>query len=42
MIRENPCVEVVEIATDHSPQLSAPEELLAALERFAALAAVAP
>jgi pimeloyl-ACP methyl ester carboxylesterase len=39
MIRENPCVEVVEIDTDHSPNLSAPDELLAALERFAALAA---
>jgi pimeloyl-ACP methyl ester carboxylesterase len=39
MIDEHPCVDVVEIATDHSPQLSAPAELLAALERFAALAA---
>jgi len=37
MIREHPCVEVVEIPTDHSPQLSAPAVLLDALERFAAL-----
>ena len=39
MLRENPCVEVVEIATDHSPFLSAPQETLAAFERFAELAA---
>jgi pimeloyl-ACP methyl ester carboxylesterase len=38
MIRENPCVDVVEIATDHSPFFSATDELLAALDRFAALA----
>jgi pimeloyl-ACP methyl ester carboxylesterase len=38
MIREHPCVEVVEIATDHSPFFSAPGELLDALNRFAALA----
>jgi pimeloyl-ACP methyl ester carboxylesterase len=38
MIRENPCVDVVEIDTDHSPQLSATAELLVALGRFAALA----
>jgi pimeloyl-ACP methyl ester carboxylesterase len=38
MIRENPCVEVVEIATDHSPSFSAPDELLAALNHFAELA----
>jgi pimeloyl-ACP methyl ester carboxylesterase len=38
MIRENPCVEVVEIATDHSPFFSATPELLAALTRFAAIA----
>jgi pimeloyl-ACP methyl ester carboxylesterase len=37
MIRENPCVEVVEIHTDHSPFFSATGELLAALNRFAAL-----
>jgi pimeloyl-ACP methyl ester carboxylesterase len=37
MIAENPCVEVAEIDTDHSPYVSAPAELLAALERFAAL-----
>jgi hypothetical protein len=29
---------VVEIATDHSPFFSAADELLAALDRFAALA----
>ena len=40
MIRENPCVEVVEIETDHSPFLSAPAETLAAFNRFAELAAV--
>jgi len=39
MLRENPCVEVVEIATDHAPFLSAPRETLAAFERFAELAA---
>ena len=38
MIREHPCVDVVEIATDHSPFFSAPAELVAALNRFAALA----
>jgi pimeloyl-ACP methyl ester carboxylesterase len=38
MIAEHPCVDVVEIDTDHSPYLSAPAELIAALERFAALA----
>jgi pimeloyl-ACP methyl ester carboxylesterase len=38
MIRENPCVDVVTIATDHSPFFSATDELLAALDRFAALA----
>lgn len=36
MMREHPCVEVVEIDTDHSPQLSATSELVGALERFAA------
>jgi len=39
MLREHPCAEVVEIATDHSPFLSAPAETLAAFERFAQLAA---
>jgi hypothetical protein len=39
MLRDNPCAEVVEIATDHSPFLSAPAETLAAFERFAELAA---
>ena len=38
MIREHPCVDVVEIATDHSPFFSAPDELVAALSRFAAMA----
>ncbi|HEY1777580.1 MAG TPA: alpha/beta fold hydrolase [Solirubrobacteraceae bacterium] len=38
MISENPCIEVVEIATDHAPFLSAQQETLAAFERFAQLA----
>jgi pimeloyl-ACP methyl ester carboxylesterase len=38
MIRENPCVDVVELATDHSPNFSMPTELLAALLSFAELA----
>ena len=37
MIAEHPCADVVEIDTDHTPYLSAPGALLAALERFAAL-----
>jgi len=36
MIAENPCVEVAELATDHTPQLSKPEELANVLDRFAA------
>jgi pimeloyl-ACP methyl ester carboxylesterase len=35
MIAENPCVEVVELSTDHTPQLSMTEELAQALHRFA-------
>jgi pimeloyl-ACP methyl ester carboxylesterase len=35
MIAENPCEEVVEFDTDHTPQLSVPEELAATLDRFA-------
>lgn len=35
MIAENGCEEVVEFDTDHTPQLSAPDELAEALERFA-------
>jgi pimeloyl-ACP methyl ester carboxylesterase len=42
MIRENPCVDVVVIETDHTPQLSAPAELVAALERFAERAEAEP
>jgi pimeloyl-ACP methyl ester carboxylesterase len=38
MLRENPCEEVVEIATDHAPFLSAPEQTLDAFNRFAQLA----
>jgi len=38
MIAEHPCVDVVELDTDHTPALSATAELVAALERFAALA----
>ena len=41
MISENPCAEVVEIATDHAPFLSAPAETLAAFNQFAQLAATA-
>ena len=41
MLHENPCIEVVEIATDHAPFLSAPERTLAAFDRFAELAATA-
>jgi len=36
LVQDNPCDEVVEIDTDHSPFLSATSELVAALERFAA------
>ena len=35
MIAENPCAEVVELSTDHTPQLSMTEELAGALHRFA-------
>jgi pimeloyl-ACP methyl ester carboxylesterase len=35
MISENPCRDVVELGTDHSPQLSMPKELAQALVRFA-------
>jgi pimeloyl-ACP methyl ester carboxylesterase len=38
MIRENPCAEVVSIATDHSPSFSATDELITALNHFAELA----
>jgi len=40
MIAENPCVEVVELSTDHTPQLSMTEELAQALHRFAERASV--
>lgn len=36
MVAENPCDPVVEIDTDHSPFLSATDELVAALDGFAA------
>jgi pimeloyl-ACP methyl ester carboxylesterase len=42
MLRENPCEEVVEIATDHSPFLSASQQTLDAFNRFAELAERAP
>jgi pimeloyl-ACP methyl ester carboxylesterase len=42
MLRENPCEEVVEIATDHSPFLSASRETLDAFNRLAELAEGAP
>ncbi len=35
MIAENPCAEVVELSTDHTPQLSMTEELAKALHGFA-------
>jgi pimeloyl-ACP methyl ester carboxylesterase len=35
MIAENPCLEVVELSTDHTPQLSMTEELAQALHGFA-------
>jgi hypothetical protein len=41
MIAENPCKEVVELDTDHTPQLSMPEELVRALARFATNATAA-
>jgi pimeloyl-ACP methyl ester carboxylesterase len=36
MIAENPCADVVELDTDHTPQLSMTADLAAALQRFAA------
>jgi pimeloyl-ACP methyl ester carboxylesterase len=36
MIAENACAEVVELDTDHTPQLSMTEELAKAMEKFAA------
>lgn len=36
MSTENACADVVEIDTDHTPHLSRPNELAAALDRFAA------
>jgi hypothetical protein len=35
MIAENTCAEVIEIETDHTPQLSTTNELAKALHRFA-------
>ena len=35
MIAENPCAEVVELCTDHTPQLSMTEDLAKILHRFA-------
>jgi len=35
MIAENGCAEVIELDTDHTPQLSMPDELADALQRFA-------
>jgi pimeloyl-ACP methyl ester carboxylesterase len=35
MISENPCTEVAELSTDHTPQLSRSEELAKVLDRFA-------
>lgn len=39
MIAENPCAEVVELAADHTPQLSMTKELAQILHRFAASSA---
>jgi len=39
MSSENACADSVEIETDHTPQLSRPDELARALDRFAAHAA---
>jgi pimeloyl-ACP methyl ester carboxylesterase len=36
MIREHPCELVVELDADHAPQLSATDELVAALDELAA------
>jgi pimeloyl-ACP methyl ester carboxylesterase len=36
MIAENECAEVIELDTDHTPQLSRTDELAEALQRFAA------
>jgi len=41
MIAENPCADVVELSTDHTPQLSMTEELAQILHRFAVSSAVA-
>jgi pimeloyl-ACP methyl ester carboxylesterase len=41
MIEEHPCVDVVELDTDHTPALSATAELVGALERFAGLVGAA-
>lgn len=38
MVRERPCLDVVELDTDHAPFLSRRAELVAALERFSGLA----
>jgi hypothetical protein len=35
MIAENPCADVVELDTDHTPRLSMTGELAQALHRFA-------
>jgi pimeloyl-ACP methyl ester carboxylesterase len=35
MAHDNPCREIAELGTDHAPFLSAPDELVALLERFA-------
>jgi hypothetical protein len=35
MIVENACAEVIELDTDHTPQLSMTDELAQALQRFA-------
>ncbi|HTR26726.1 MAG TPA: alpha/beta fold hydrolase [Terriglobales bacterium] len=40
MIAENPCAEVAELRTDHTAQLSMPDELARVLDRFAARASV--
>lgn len=41
MIGENPCVEVAELSTDHTPQLSRTAELAKILHRFAVRSSIA-
>jgi len=42
MIAENPCTDVIELDTDHTPHLSMTNELAGALDRFAKHSSAAP